>query len=90
MADLQVICINKPVHDDRHEAITHLGGYGWHWTRQQVVQMINNGTNTFYTMVGGKRANVGVVNGSHGAYVRTYADNVWTDNLLALDECAFR
>jgi hypothetical protein len=34
---------------------------------------------------GGHRANVGVVAPSYGArYLRTYADGVWTDNLLAL------
>ena len=33
------------------------------------------------------RANVGVVNGPSGKYVRTYADGKWNDNLLALPEC---
>jgi Protein of unknown function (DUF3892) len=33
----------------------------------------------------GNRADVGVVTPTHGAkYLRTYADGVWTDNLLAL------
>ncbi|HVY42023.1 MAG TPA: DUF3892 domain-containing protein [Hyphomicrobiaceae bacterium] len=87
MADVQVTCVNKPVRDSRHEAITHLGGYGWRWTRQQVVSSINQGTNTFYTLVGGRRADVGVVDGPNGQYVRTYADGAWNDNLLALTEC---
>ena len=39
------------------------------------------------SLVNGKRANVGVVNGPNGKYVRTYADGVWNDNLLALYEC---
>lgn len=37
--------------------------------------------------VGGTRANVGVVDGPRGPYVRTYADGKWNDNLLALVEC---
>ncbi len=37
--------------------------------------------------VGGVRADVGVVDGPHGKYVRTYADGKWNDNLLALPEC---
>jgi hypothetical protein len=90
MADVQITCINKQPRNNPHEGITHLGGtggQGWKWTRQQVVDSINGHTNTFYTLVNGKRADVGVVHGPNGDYVRTYADGVWTDNLLALPEC---
>lgn len=88
MADARVTCINKLNRDSKHEGITHLGGDDWRWTRQQVIDSINTKTNTFYTLVNGKRADVGVVNGSNGSFVRTYADGVWNDNLLALPECA--
>ncbi|MGN6604525.1 MAG: DUF3892 domain-containing protein [Ginsengibacter sp.] len=88
MADAQVTCINKINRNSSHEGITHLGGNGWKWTRSEVINSIESGTNTFYTMVYGRRANVGVVNGPNGKYVRTYADGQWNDNLLALDECA--
>ena len=87
MTDVQVTCINKIPRDNPHEGITHLGGSGWRWTRQQVIDSIEARTNTFYTRVGNRRADVGVVNGPHGKYVRTHADGVWNDNLLALDEC---
>lgn len=87
MADAQIRCINKQPRNNTHEGITHLGGDGWKWTRKQVIDSIEEGTNTFYTFVAGKRANVGVVNGSNGKYVRTYADGTWNDNLLALMEC---
>jgi hypothetical protein len=87
MADAQVTCINKQQRNNTHEGITHLGGAGWKWTRQEVINSINNGTNTFFTMVGGKRADVGVVNGPNGQYVRTHADGYYNDNLLALPEC---
>jgi hypothetical protein len=52
-----------------------------------VVASIEANTNTFYTMVGGVRANVAVVDGPTGKYVRTHADGKWNDNLLALPEC---
>nr|WP_314464360.1 DUF3892 domain-containing protein [uncultured Novosphingobium sp.] len=39
-------------------------------------------------MIGGNRANIGVVNGQNGKYLRTYADGKWNDNLLALPECS--
>jgi hypothetical protein len=90
MADVQVTCINKQPRDNPHEGITHLGGPGgggWKWTRQQVIASINAGENAFYTSVGGKRADIGVVNGPNGAYLRTHADGYWNDNLLALAEC---
>ena len=87
MADVQVTCINKRPRQNTHEGITHLGGAEWCWTRQQVVESINGGTNTFYTLVGGRRANVAVVDGANGPYLRTHADGVWNDNLLALPEC---
>lgn len=88
MADAQVTCINKQPRNDPHEGITHLGGAGWKWTRQQVIISIENQSNTFFTMVNGKRADIGVVKGPNGKYVRTYADGQWSDNLLALPECA--
>ena len=87
MADVQVTCINKTRREATHEGITHLGGNGWRWTRDQVVQSIRAATNTFYTYADGKRADVRVVNGQHGPYLRTFADGQWNDNLLALPEC---
>ncbi len=87
MADVQVTCINKIPRMDPHEGITHIGGKGWRWTTQEVINSILQKTNTFFTFVNGRRADIGVVNGPHGQYVRTYADGVWTDNLLALNEC---
>lgn len=90
MADVLVDCINKTPRNNTHEGITHLGGPGgggWKFTRAQVIQCIESGTDTFHTYVNGKRADIGVVNGPNGKYVRTHADGVWNDNLLALKEC---
>jgi hypothetical protein len=87
MADVQVTCINKQPRDDTHEGITHLGGSSWKWTRQEVIDSINAKTNTFYTQVGGKRADIAVRKGQHSSYVQTHADGQWNNNLLALDEC---
>jgi hypothetical protein len=87
VADVQVKCINKQPRNNPHEGITHLGGDGWKWTRAQVIASIEARTNTFFTRVNGVRAEVGVVDGQNGKYVRTHADGKWTDNLLALVEC---
>lgn len=88
MADVRVTCINKTPRDDTHHGITHLGGATWKWTRQQVIDSINAGTNSFYTLVDNKRADVKVRTTSDGReYVQTQADGYWNDNLLALPEC---
>jgi hypothetical protein len=88
MADVQVTCINKQPRDNPHEGITHLGGATWKWTRQQVINSIKTKSDTFFTFVGGKRGDIGIVNGPNGEYLRTRADGYWNDNLLALPECS--
>lgn len=87
MADVQIVCINKPNRDSQHEAITHLGSSTQKWTRQQIISWIEAREHTFYTLVGGKRADIGVFPGPNGKYLRTYADNQWNNNLLSLPEC---
>lgn len=86
MADVQVKCASRSSHN--HESITHLGNPGvWKWTKQEVIDSIETRTNTFYTMVNGKRAEVGVVDGSTGKYLRTHADGSYNNNLLELPNC---
>ena len=87
MADVRVTSVNKQPRNNPHEGITHLGGQGWKWTRAEVIQSIRERSNTFYTYENGKRADVGVIDGPNGPYVRTHADGQWNDNLLALPEC---
>lgn len=87
MADIQISCINKPDRNSPHDKITHVGGFGWKRTLSQAVADIENKINTYYTLVNGRRAEVGVINGTNGKYLRTHADGQWNDNLLALPEC---
>jgi hypothetical protein len=92
MADVEVTCIIKPHPQSSHEHITHLGNPkgGWKWTVEQVIASIDADTNTFFVRDprNGKRAEVGVVRPSgRRAYVRTYADGDWNDNLLSLNQC---
>lgn len=54
-------------------------------SRAKMVSMIEDMGMTAYVSEGGRRAKVGVVTPRYGPkYLRTYADGVWTDNLLAL------
>lgn len=88
MADVQVTCINKQPRNNPYDGITHLGGAGWKWTREQVISSIEAGTNSFFTSTNGRRAYIAVVDGPHGKYVRTHANGTWNDNLLSLPECS--
>jgi Protein of unknown function (DUF3892) len=90
MADVIVTCIKKQPRSDPYHGITHLGGPGgggWRWTREQVIASIKSQTNTFFTQVGGKRADIRIAHGPAGEYLRTETDGVPDDNLLALPEC---
>ncbi|MFP2924241.1 DUF3892 domain-containing protein [Pyxidicoccus sp. 3LG] len=86
-SDVQVTCITKSKSGSGYEAITHVGGANWKWPVADVIESIRKKTNTFYTLVKGNRAEIGVVDGQNGPYLRTYADGKWNDNLLALGEC---
>lgn len=51
-------------------------------TREKMVEWINGGGKAYVTD-GDQTVAVGVVD-ANPPYIRTYADEVWTDNLLAL------
>ena len=90
MADVRVTCITKPNVTSVHEHITHLGGTGWRWDRDQVITSIVARTNTFFVLdAAGHRSEVGVVDPGNGRarYLRTFADGDWNNNLLALPQC---
>ncbi|HWI12997.1 MAG TPA: DUF3892 domain-containing protein [Burkholderiales bacterium] len=87
MTDVQVTSISRQRGNDAHEGITHLAGDSWRWTRQQVAQSIKAGSNTFYTVSNGHRAEVSITSGANGVCLRTRVGDDWTDDLLALPEC---
>lgn len=79
MADVRVTCITKPQPQSAVEHITHLGGSGWKWLRQEVIDSIEAGTNPFFVIDPGtgQRANVRVVRpAGRIAYVRTSPDGL--------------
>lgn len=89
MADVRVSCILKV--SDTREGITHVGGPGgggWCWPISKVIASIDAGTDTFYTFVDGKRAEIHPHPGPGGKrYLRTDADTSVKDNLLSLPLC---
>jgi hypothetical protein len=93
MPDVQITCITKSHNNGSHEHITCVGNPSvpWKCPTAQVIESIDRKTNTFFVQDPHtrKRADVGVVRppGSP-AYLRTYADGLWNDNLLAQKQCS--
>jgi len=90
MIALRVTCVTKPNRYNSHEHITSVGvdGYPSRYSIADVIRSIRSGVYEFYTLVGGHKASVGVVDvPGRASYIRTHADGTWNDNLLALPEC---
>ena len=94
---IRVTCINKSggYHADPHHAIERLGwvedgtGKTDVWTRLQTYDWIKYRNGVAYVRDSrGNTATVATREHTNGTkFVQTYADGVWTDNLLALREC---
>jgi hypothetical protein len=95
---IKITCINKSAgyHADAHHAISHLGwiqdetGDTGKSTRLEVYDWIKNKNGVAYVLDSKRnKARVGTRENANGTkYLQTYADQVWTDNLLALPECS--
>jgi len=86
----QIKCINKNPREDRHHAITHIGGYvnsQWKLTLADAIDKIERREWDFYTMANGHRADVFVAKHEGRKYLKTTADYDTPDNLLSLPEC---
>lgn len=94
MARHRITCIVKPDPQNRHEHITHVGcaGESLLWPRSKVIKALEGKTDTFYVHEGNKEVEVVVAYPTDGRapFIRTRADGVWKDNLLALNQCVVR
>lgn len=88
MVEFLVTCIRRDVRSGTHVGVTHLGGPEWLWSKDDVVGAIDAGEHAFYMMASGRRVEIAVVPGALSRYVRCRADQGWTDDLLALPQCA--
>lgn len=94
---VRITCINKSggYHQDPHHAISNLGwtndgtGKTGKSTRLEMYNWLKNDKGVAYVQDWqGNKAYLYPRENSHGTqFVQTYADGVWTDNLLALPEC---
>lgn len=88
MARGQVTCIRKRgSHYNPHERIQAIAGNGWERTEDQAIADLDGGVHTFFTEVDGAEAEVIVATHLGRRYLKTKADRVSPDNLLALPEC---
>jgi len=89
MGDFQITCINKPgSHLDPHTRIEYIGHQAkWKMLEATAIRRIRNGTDSFFTLVNGRRADVIVAERNGTPYLKTTLDDTRTDNLLSLPEC---
>ena len=88
MADLQVTC-HTPDNNDADRRLQGIGGSGWGYPPiDTAISNIENRVHTYWTYVAGSRTNVIVAQRSNGRkYLKTTADGVEPNNLLALPLC---
>lgn len=87
MASLQVTC-HIPDGFDVDQRIDAIGGTGWRHLIDDAIRHIEYRVNTYWTNVGGMRADVIVAQRANGRkYLKTTADSFEPNNLLKLPRC---
>jgi len=91
MARLQVSCINKTPRTDPHNRISHIGGIvnntRWKHTENEAIANIEKGIYSYHVNRGGHDVDVIISHHNGNKYLKTVADGLQPDNLLALPEC---
>ena len=84
MADRRVTSTGKDIYRD----ITSLCGWWGRATKAEAIRDIEYGLHTYYVQdIFGRRANIHVVNGPSGKYLRTDPNSSCSDNLDNLPNC---
>ncbi len=90
----QIKCINKPLRQDSHQRITHIGGdWGTYGNRIKIteeegIRHIEQGIYNYHVKVGNRDVNVFISTHNGRKYLRTTSDDTTVDNLLSLPECS--
>lgn len=89
---VEIKCIKKTNRSDPHERIHGVGGVNpdgkrWYLTEARAIKGIEEHEYDFWTFGGGARAKVIVATHLRNKYLKTEADGIQPNNLLALPEC---
>ena len=88
MTHYDVTCINKRGdHYNPHERIQAIGGAGWKHTEEDAIRRIDNRSDDYSVSRVGRTVRVVTAVHLGRRYLKTEADGVSPDNLLALPEC---
>jgi hypothetical protein len=83
----EVTCINKRDRQNPHERIQAIGGAGWKHAEPDAIRWIKAGIESYFVNEVGRTVRVIVATHLGREYLKTEADGVTPDNLLALPEC---
>lgn len=89
---VEIKCVNKTPRMDPHLRISYVGGVNedrtrWKLSLDEAIAGIESGKWTFWTIGGGRKADVIIARHEGHKYLKTTNDGVHPDNLLALPEC---
>ena len=90
--NVEIKCINKTNRMDPHERIQNVGGVNpeggrWKLSVGDAIAGIEAGKWNFYVSASGKMVWVVVASNNGRKYLKTEADGIHPNNLLALPEC---
>lgn len=90
--NIEIKCINKGDRTDPHERISHIGGINgdgtrWRLSLVNAISGIEAGKWNFWVVTGGKPVQVMIAIYNGHKYLKTVADGIEPNNLLALPEC---
>jgi hypothetical protein len=90
--DHQILCITRTTHTDPHERIQKIGGLNsdgkrWGLTLDDAIEGIELDKWRFWTAGGGASVWVEIAKHNGRKYLKTVADGLHPDNLLALPDC---
>ena len=90
MGRYQMTCIvRRGNHLNPHERISHIGNQAGAWmiTEESAIRRLESGTDSFYTNVNNRAAEIVVAVHNGRKYLKTDADGYSPNNLLSLPEC---